>query len=97
MQVLEAVISHLIRQVGHGLKLATTISKAHIVVSGPLTKLGATCKVTIHGTSEEGKLETHTTPYSPSTTVKKSLTFIAMDIDRVQSIEIGLCDQVEAN
>jgi hypothetical protein len=33
--------------------LAATISKAHIAVVGPSTELGATRKVTIHGTSEE--------------------------------------------
>jgi hypothetical protein len=43
----------LVGQVGRGLKLATTISKAHITVSGPSTELGATRKATIHGTSEE--------------------------------------------
>jgi hypothetical protein len=49
----ESVIGHLIGQVGRGLKLATTISKAHIAVSGPLNESGAARKATIHGTSEE--------------------------------------------
>jgi hypothetical protein len=49
----DSVTSHLIGQVGHGLKLAATISKAHIAVSGPSTEPGATRKATIHGTSEE--------------------------------------------
>jgi hypothetical protein len=46
-------VGYLIGRVGRGLKLATTISKAHITVSGLLTKPGAMCKATIHDTSEE--------------------------------------------
>jgi hypothetical protein len=49
----DSVAGHLIGQVGHGLKLAATISKAHIAVSEPSTEPGATRKATIHGTSEE--------------------------------------------
>jgi hypothetical protein len=47
------LISHLVGQAGCGLKLAATISKACITVSGPSTELGAACKAMIHGTSEE--------------------------------------------
>jgi hypothetical protein len=36
--------------------LATTILKAHIVIAGPLNEAGATCKATIHGTSEEVRI-----------------------------------------
>jgi hypothetical protein len=43
----------LVGQIGRGLKLATTISKARIAVSGPSTEPGAARKATIHGTSEE--------------------------------------------
>jgi hypothetical protein len=46
-------VGHLIGRVGHSLKLAATISKAHIAVAGPSTELGTTHKATIHGTSEE--------------------------------------------
>jgi hypothetical protein len=46
-------MGHLIGRVGHGLKLATNISKARIVVLGPLTEPGATRKATIHGTNKE--------------------------------------------
>jgi cell division ATPase FtsA len=42
-----------IGQIGLGLKLATTISKAHIAVSGLSTELCAMHEVTIHSTSEE--------------------------------------------
>jgi hypothetical protein len=49
----DSAVGHLIGQAGRGLKLAATISKARIVVSGPLTEPGAVCKATIHGTSEE--------------------------------------------
>jgi hypothetical protein len=48
-----SIAGHLIGQVGHGLKLAATISKAHIAVAGPSTEPGAMHKATIHGTSEE--------------------------------------------
>jgi hypothetical protein len=49
----DSLVSHLVSQVGRGLKLATDISKACIVVSGPSTEPGAMHKATIHGTSEE--------------------------------------------
>jgi hypothetical protein len=49
----DSVAGHLIGQIGHSLKLAATISKAHIAVSGPSTEPGAAHKATIHGTSEE--------------------------------------------
>jgi hypothetical protein len=48
-----SVAGHLIGQAGRGLKLAATISKARIAVSGPSTKLGTARKAMIHGTSEE--------------------------------------------
>jgi hypothetical protein len=51
--VLEAVISHLVSQVGQGLKLATDISNAHIAVLGLSAESGAMCKATIHSTSKE--------------------------------------------
>jgi hypothetical protein len=43
----------LVGQVGRGLKLAATISKARIAVLGPSTEPGAARKATIHGSSEE--------------------------------------------
>jgi hypothetical protein len=49
----DSVTGHLIGQVGCGLKLAATISKARIAVSGPSTESDTTHKATIHGTSEE--------------------------------------------
>jgi hypothetical protein len=49
----DSAAGHLIGQAGCGLKLAATIWKARIAVSGPLTEPGATCKATIHSTSEE--------------------------------------------
>jgi hypothetical protein len=49
----DSVTGHLISQVGRGLKLAATISKARMAVSGPSTESDATRKATIHGTSEE--------------------------------------------
>jgi hypothetical protein len=49
----DSLVSHLVSQVGRSLKLAATISKARIVVSGPSTESGAARKATIHGTSEE--------------------------------------------
>jgi hypothetical protein len=49
----ESVIGHLIGQVSSSLKLATTILKACIAVSGLLTELGTMCKAMIHGTSKE--------------------------------------------
>jgi hypothetical protein len=52
----ESVVGHLIGQVGRGLKLATTILKARIVVSGLPNESGATCKATIHGTSKEVRM-----------------------------------------
>jgi hypothetical protein len=36
---------------------------------------------------------THHPLLSPSHNHKKSLNFIAMDVDRLQSIETGLCNQ----
>jgi hypothetical protein len=49
----DSVAGYLIGQVGRGLKLAATISKARIAVPGLSTESGATRKATIHGTSEE--------------------------------------------
>jgi hypothetical protein len=49
----DSLVGHLVGQVGRGLKLAATISKARIAVSGPSAEPGATRKATIHGTSEE--------------------------------------------
>jgi hypothetical protein len=49
----DSIAGHLIGQAGCRLKLAATISKARIAVSGPSTELGAARKVTIHSTSEE--------------------------------------------
>jgi hypothetical protein len=49
-------VGHLIGRVGRGLKLAATISKAHITVAGPSTEPGTARKATIHGTSEEVRM-----------------------------------------
>jgi cell division ATPase FtsA len=49
----EAVVGHLIGRVGCSLKLAATISKAHIAVAGLSTEPGAARKAMIHGTTKE--------------------------------------------
>jgi hypothetical protein len=49
----DSLVGHLVGQIGRSLKLATTILKAHIAVSGPSTEPGAARKATMHGTSEE--------------------------------------------
>jgi hypothetical protein len=49
----DSLVGHLVSQVGRGLKLAATISKARIAVSGPSTEPGTARKATIHGTSKE--------------------------------------------
>jgi hypothetical protein len=53
MWIPNVVISHLIGQVGQDLKLAITISKACVSISGPSAESNTTHKATIHGTSEE--------------------------------------------